>query len=130
MAPISALSTQILGRWITCLPCGSKTPGLIWHLKALRGGLHLKEGCPTLSCPSSICVSQQGLDHWKKERHLFIALLNQSQLGQDVFDRKTIAIAKQYNSSTKKTNAPVKSRCILGYLKHALISAHARKNFS
>ena len=60
------------------------------------------------------------------DRHS-IALRKGSQDAAEVFDPKTIAIAKQYKLATKNPKAPVKSGWILGNLKHAFTSAKARR---
>ncbi len=56
-----------------------------------------------------------------------MASLKASQLDADAVELNIIAVARLYNSSDMKPNAPVKSVWIPGYLKHALMSARPRK---
>ncbi len=56
-----------------------------------------------------------------------IACPKASQLDTDAVKQNNIAMARLYNSSAMKPNAPVKSAWILGYLKHALMSARPRR---
>ena len=56
-----------------------------------------------------------------------IALLKASQLEADAVETNTIAVARLYNSSAMKPNAPVKSVWILGYQKQALTPARPRR---
>jgi hypothetical protein len=56
-----------------------------------------------------------------------MAHLKASQLGAEAVKPNTIAVARLYNLSAMKPNAPVKSVWILGYLKHALKSARPRR---
>jgi hypothetical protein len=51
-----------------------------------------------------------------------MAHLKASQLDAEAVEQNTIAVARLYNLSAMKPNAPVKSAWILGYLKHALTS--------
>jgi hypothetical protein len=55
-----------------------------------------------------------------------IALRNGSQLLAEVFEPKTMLVARKYRFSAMKPNAPVTSGCILGKRKQAVISARAR----
>jgi hypothetical protein len=59
----------------------------------------------------------------------WIALLKGSQLLADALDPKTMLVAKKYKFSAIKPKAPVRSACILGKRKHAVISANARNIF-
>ncbi len=56
-----------------------------------------------------------------------MACLKAFQLDAEAVEPNTIAVARFYNSSAMKPNAPVKSGWILGYLKHALKSARPRR---
>jgi hypothetical protein len=56
-----------------------------------------------------------------------MAHLKASQLDAEAVKPNTIVVARLYNSSAMKLNAPVKSVWILGYLKHALMSARPRR---
>ena len=56
-----------------------------------------------------------------------IAWQNGSQLEDDAFDPKTVAVARLKNPPALKPNAPVWSECILAKQKHALISAIASR---
>ncbi len=56
-----------------------------------------------------------------------MAYLKASQLDAEAVEPNTIAVARFYNLSAMKPNAPVKSVWILGYLKHALMSARPRR---
>jgi hypothetical protein len=56
-----------------------------------------------------------------------IALLKVSQLDADTVKPNTFAVARLYNLSAMKPNAPVKPARIHGYLKHALTSARPRR---
>jgi hypothetical protein len=58
---------------------------------------------------------------------VLMAHLKASQLDAEAVELNTIAVARLYNLSAMKPNAPVKSAWILGYLKHALTSARPRK---
>ncbi len=53
--------------------------------------------------------------------------LKASLLDAKAVEPNTIAVARLYNSSAMKPNAPVKSAWILGYLKHTLTSARPRR---
>ncbi len=56
-----------------------------------------------------------------------MACLETYQLDADAVEPNTIVVARLYNLSAMKPNAPVKSVWILGYLKHALRSARPRR---
>jgi hypothetical protein len=56
-----------------------------------------------------------------------MACLKAFQLDAEAVKPNTIAMARLYNLSAMKLNAPVKSAWILGYLKHALTSARPRR---
>jgi hypothetical protein len=56
-----------------------------------------------------------------------MAHLKASQLDADPVEPNTIAVARLYDLSAMKPNAPVKSAWILGYLKNALMSARPRR---
>jgi hypothetical protein len=56
----------------------------------------------------------------------WIALRKGSQLLADVFDPKTILVARKYKPSAINPKAPVTSAWILGKRKQAVISASAR----
>jgi hypothetical protein len=56
-----------------------------------------------------------------------MAHLKASQLDADAVEPNTIVVARLYNLSAMKPNAPVKSAWILGYQKHALTSARPRR---
>jgi hypothetical protein len=56
-----------------------------------------------------------------------MAHVRASQLDADTVEPNAIAVARLYNLSAMKPNAPVKSVWILWYLQHALTSARPRR---
>ena len=56
-----------------------------------------------------------------------MAHLKASQHDAEAVEPNTIAVARLYSSSAMSPNTPVKSAWILGYQKHALMSARPRR---
>ena len=65
--------------------------------------------------------------YWQFFDRPSIALRKGSQDAAEVFDPKTMATAKQYTLATKNPKASAKSGWILGNLKHAFMSAKAKR---
>ena len=65
--------------------------------------------------------------YWQFFDRPSIALRKGSQDDAEVFDPKPMAIAKQYKLAAKNPKAPAKSGWILGNLKHAFMSAKAKR---
>ena len=92
-------------------------PGLRGQLNALTGMLKWAVGS----------VFNQFWTVGKLFNNASIALRKGSQHAADVFDSKTMALAKKYRLAAKNPKASVESGRILGNLKQALISAKAKR---
>ena len=127
-AAIKISSTHILEGGCITLLNSSTTPGLRGHLNAFVDLLEWVIGTfQFIMSMHSLCFSTKS--GWLANffDSASIALRKGSQHAADVFDPKTMAIAKKYRLAAKNPKAPVKSGWILGNLKHALISAKAKR---